>query len=80
MGKLSLLAAVAFSLAAGGVAVAKEKAEGTPKEKKVCKVDRESKSRIPKKTCLTEAQWALKSAQDDLDDAVSRLRAQGRVE
>lgn len=80
MGKLSLLAAVALSLAAGGVAVAKEKGDGAPKEKKVCKVDRESKSRIPKKTCLTEAEWAQKSAQDDLDDAVSRLRAQGRVE
>ena len=80
MGKLSLLAAIALSLAAGGVAVAKEKAGGTPKDKKICKADRESKSRIPKKTCLTEAEWALKSAQDDLDDAASRLRAQGRIE
>lgn len=80
MRKSNLLAAVAATLMIGGAALAKEKAEGAPKEKKICKVDRESKSRIPKKTCLTQAEWASKSAQDDLDDAVSRLRAQGRTE
>lgn len=80
MRKRFLIAAFAAASLAGGGVLAKEKPAGPTKEKKICKADRESKSRIPKKTCLTEAEWALKSAQDDLDDAASRLRAQGRIE
>jgi hypothetical protein len=80
MRKPSLIGALAVALLAGGIGLAKEKPAEGRKEKKICKADRESKSRIPKKTCLTEAEWAAKSAQDDLDDSVARLRAQGRIE
>jgi len=80
MRKSNLITAVAGTFLLCGAALAKDKAEGAPKVKKVCKVDRESKSRIPKKTCLSQAEWDLKSTQDDLDDAVSRLRVQGRIE
>ncbi|MEO7177462.1 MAG: hypothetical protein ABIW83_01325 [Allosphingosinicella sp.] len=79
MRNLSLLVAAA-ALLVGGTAPAKVKAGAPPKDKKICRSDRESKSRIPKKTCLTQSEWNLKSAQDDLDDAVTRLRTQGRVD
>lgn len=79
MGKLSLLAAVAVILLAGGVAVAKEKANDAPREKKICKATKTSSSRIPaKKVCRTEAEWAQKSSQEDLDDAEARLRGMAR--
>lgn len=80
MPKTNLMAALAAALLIGGGALAEQKIEGKPKEKKVCKVDTETKSRIAKKTCLTQAEWDLKSPQDDLDDAVARLRAQGRID
>jgi hypothetical protein len=80
MRKSNLVAAVSAILLFCGAAAAKEKVEGAPKEKKICKVDRESKSRIPKKTCLSQAEWNLKSPQDDLDDAVGRLLVQGRID
>ena len=79
MRNMDLLAAASLLLV-GGTAFAKVEAGAPPKERKICKSDRETKSRIPKKTCLTQSEWNLKSAQDDLDDAVSRLRAQGRIE
>lgn len=79
MGKLSLLAAVAVISLAGGVAVAKEKANDSPQEKKICKTTKTSSSRIPaKKVCRTEAEWAQKSSQEDLDDAEARLRGMAR--
>jgi hypothetical protein len=77
MRKLSLLAAFAVTLTAGGPALAKEKGEGPRKEKKICKVDRESKSRIPKKTCLTQAEWDARTSQEGLDDAANKLRGMG---
>jgi hypothetical protein len=77
MRKSNLLAAVAATLMIGGAALAKEKAEGARKEKKICKVDRESKSRIPKKTCLTQAEWDLRTSQEQLDDAAAKLRGMG---
>ncbi len=77
MRRLNLLAAVAVTLMIGGAALAKEKAEGPRKEKKICKVDRESKSRIPKKTCLTQAEWDLRTSQEELDAAAARLRGMG---
>ncbi|HYI40905.1 MAG TPA: hypothetical protein VE053_11365 [Allosphingosinicella sp.] len=77
MGKLSLLAVIAFTFLAGGAAVAKEKASEAPKEKKICKTTRTTSSRIPaKKVCKTEAEWAQN--QEDLDDAESRLRGMTR--
>ncbi len=77
MRKSNLLAAVAAIVMIGGPALAKEKAEGPRKEKKICKVDRESKSRIPKKTCLTQAEWDARTSQEGLDDAASKLRGMG---
>ena len=74
MRKLNLLAAVAVLSLAGGVAVAQEKPVKAPKEKKICKSDRTSTSRIPKKICRTQAEWDGRATQEDLDDAASRLR------
>jgi len=75
MRKLSLVAAFAVTLMAGGAAVAKEKAAEAPKEKKICKATKTTSSRIPaKKVCRTEAEWAQRSSQEDLDDAEARLR------
>jgi hypothetical protein len=77
MRKSNLLAAVAATFLIGGAALAKGKAEGAPKEKKICKVDKESKTRIPKKICRTQAEWDSRTTQDELDDAAARLRGMG---
>ncbi|HEX8526588.1 hypothetical protein [Allosphingosinicella sp.] len=79
MVKLSLLAAFAVAFLAGGAAVAKEKAAGAPKEKKICKATKTTSSRIPaKRVCKTEAEWAQGAGQEELDDAAARLRGIGR--
>lgn len=79
MGKLSLLAAAAVTMLAGGIAVSKEKAEEAPKQKKICKVTKTTSSRIAaKRVCRTAAEWAQASNQEDLDDAEARLRAMSR--
>ncbi|MEA3010594.1 MAG: hypothetical protein QOJ91_2286 [Sphingomonadales bacterium] len=75
--KLNLLAAVAATLLVGGTAVAKDKAEHAPKEKKICTTDRMSTSRIPKKICRTQAELDRKNNQEDLDDAAGKLRGIG---
>ncbi len=77
MRNLNLIAALAATLMVGGVAVAKEKADRPAKEKKVCRSDRMSTSRIPKKICRTQAEWDGRSTQEDLDDAASKLRGMG---
>lgn len=78
MRKLNLLAAVAATFMIGGAALAKEKADGAPKEKKICKVDRTSSTRIPKKICRTQAEWDQRTSQEALDDAAAALRGMGR--
>jgi len=79
MSKLSLLAVVAVTVLAGGAALAKEKAQEAPKEKKICKVTKTSSSRIAsKKVCRTAAEWAQQSNQEDLEDAEGRLRGMTR--
>ena len=82
MRKFTALAAVAATLLAGGAAVAKEKPAGTPKaakEKKICKGQSTSYSRIPqKKVCRTQAEWDSLGNQEDLDDAEGRLRGMSR--
>lgn len=75
--KLNLMASMAAILLVGGTAVAKEKPEGPRKEKKICKADRLSTSRIPKKICRTQAEWDGKSSQEDLDSAAGKLRGMG---
>lgn len=77
MRNLNLFAALAATLLVGGVAVAKEKADGAPKEKKICKSDRMSTSRIPKKICRTQAEWENRTSQESLDDAAGKLRGMG---
>jgi hypothetical protein len=77
MRRLNLIAAVAATLLVGGVAVAKEKTAGPPKEKKICKSDRMSTSRIPKRICRTQAEWDGRSSQESLDDAAGKLRGMG---
>ncbi|HEY0130264.1 MAG TPA: hypothetical protein VGB57_02580, partial [Allosphingosinicella sp.] len=60
MRKFTALAAVAATLTVGGIAVAKEKkadAPGAVKEKKICRGEAQSYSRIPrKKVCRTQAE------------------------
>ncbi len=78
MRKLNLLAAVAaISLASGLAVAAEENPVKAPKEKNICKSDRTSTSRIPKKICRTQAEWDGRSTQEDLDDAASKLRGMG---
>lgn len=79
MVKFSLLTAVAITFLAGGVAVAKEKVDGAPKEKKICKVTKKTSSRIPaRKDCRTQAEWDAAGGQESLDDAEGRLRGMSR--
>jgi hypothetical protein len=79
MRKLNLLAAIAVISLAGGTAVAEEKPVKAPKEKKICKGDAGSTSRIAKKkVCRTKAEWASMSNQEDLDDSAARLRGASR--
>lgn len=79
MRKLNLLAAVAAISLAGGAAIAEERPVKAPKEKKICKGDAGSTSRIAKKrVCRTKAEWASMSNQEDLDDAADKLRGMSR--
>lgn len=78
MRKLSLLAAIAAISLAGGAAAAEPKPAKAPKEKKICKGEAGSTSRIPKKVCRTKAEWASMANQEDLDDASGRLRGMSR--
>lgn len=80
MRNLNLLAAIAaISLAGGAAVAAEEKPAKAPKEKKICKGEAGSTSRIAKKRiCRTQAEWASMSGQDDLDDAADRLSGMGR--
>lgn len=75
---LTILAAAAATLLAGA-AVAKDKpADGQPKEKKVCRVEVLSNSRIPeRRICRTEAEWAAQS-DDDSHKASDAVRAASR--
>ena len=68
MRKVSLLAAIAVislaggTAAAGGNAAAGEKPAKAPKEKKICKGEVNSNSRIAKiRVCRTAAEWAEQS-------------------
>ena len=79
MRNLNLLAAVAATLLVGGTAIAKdENASGAPKEKKICKGDPDSTSRITKKVCRTKAEWDQMSGRGDPDEATSKLRGISR--
>lgn len=80
MRNLNLLAAIAaISLAGGAAVAAEEKLAKAPKEKKICKGEVGSTSRIAKKrVCRTKAEWASMSNQEDLDDAADKLSAIGR--
>ena len=76
---LSLLAAVAALSIAGGSAVAQEKPAKPAKEKKICKGEQDSTSRIAKKRiCKTKAEWAEASNQQDMGDAENKLRGVNR--
>ncbi|MGZ8286687.1 MAG: hypothetical protein ACXW27_09775 [Allosphingosinicella sp.] len=79
MRKSNLLAAVAATLMIAGTALAKEKVEGAPKEKKICKAVKTSSSRIAaKRVCRTEAEWNSAASQEELDDAAAKLRGMSR--
>lgn len=79
MRKPNLLAAIAvISLAGGTAAAAEPKPAKAPKEKKICKGEAGSTSRIPKKVCRTKAEWASMANQEDLDDSAGRLRGMSR--
>lgn len=62
MRKLNLLAAIAVISLAGGTAVAQEKPAKPAKEKKICKGDAHSETRIARKlVCKTKAEWDQQS-------------------
>ena len=60
--RLLIVAAAAAALAATGTASAKEKKPEDP-NKKICKFEGNSESRIAKKTCRTKAEWDALKAQ-----------------
>ena len=77
--KVNLLAAAAAALLLGGTALAKdEKPAGAPKEKKICKGETSSTSRIAKtRICRTKAEWdELASQQSESTEA--KLRGANR--
>lgn len=80
MRKLSLLAAIAALSMTGGAAMAQEKAAKPAKEKKICKGEPDSTSRIARKRiCKTKAEWAQSSnQQQDMGDAENKLRGISR--
>ncbi len=78
MRNLNLLAVLAAVSLAGGVAVAAEKPAKAPKEKKICKAEPNSISRIPRKTCRTQAEWDNMARRGELDEAASTLRGISR--
>jgi hypothetical protein len=78
MRKMSLLAAIAILSLAGGTAVAEEKPAKPVKEKKICKSEPDSASRLGKKqVCKTKAEWARQSNPEGLD-ADNKLRGMNR--
>jgi hypothetical protein len=80
MRNLNLLAAVAATLLVGGTAIAKDEAPaGAPKEKKICKADQDSTSRITKKTCRTKTEWDQMAGQGNVDAAENKLRGISRT-
>lgn len=80
MRNLNLLAAIAaISLTGGAAVAAEERPAKAPKEKKICKGEAGSTSRIAKKrVCRTKAEWASMSNQEDLDAAADKLSGMGR--
>jgi hypothetical protein len=79
MRKLSLLAAIAaISLVGGTAAASGEKPVKAPKEKKICKGEANSNSRIARtRVCRTAAEWAEQSGQQSSENE-DRLRQMGR--
>ena len=79
MRKLNLLAAIAAISLAGGVGIAQEKPAKPAKEKKICRGEQNSTSRIAKKRiCKTKAEWAESSNQQDIGDSENKLRGMSR--
>lgn len=79
MRNLNLMAAVAATLLAGGVAVAREKPADAPKAKKICKGEENSNSRIQRrKVCRTQAEWNQLTGPDGMDGAEGKLRGMSR--
>lgn len=69
---INVLAAVAAVSLAGGVAVAKEKADA-PKEKKICQVVESANGRIPeRRICKTKAEWQAAKTKQSGDSAAGR--------
>ena len=73
MRHIKILAAIAATLMVGSAASAKEKAE-KPKEKKICKYEPDSTSRLGKRVCRTKAQW-----ENDQRDAGRTITGSGRT-
>jgi len=79
MRRLNLLAAIAAISLAGGTGIAQEKPAKPAKEKKICRGEQDSTSRIAKKRiCKTKAEWAETSNQQDMGDAENKLRGVSR--
>ena len=60
MRHFNILAACAATLMLGSVASAKDTPE-EPKEKKICRFESDSTSRLGKRVCRTKAEWASES-------------------
>ncbi|HEX8573965.1 MAG TPA: hypothetical protein VF759_14565 [Allosphingosinicella sp.] len=75
---INILAAVAATLAIGSTASAKDKPEQR-KEKKICKHEPSSTSRLGTRICKTKAQWdAQRNSGGSIEDN-GKLQSMGRV-
>jgi hypothetical protein len=75
MRHINILAAVAATVLLGGMAGAKDQPQA-PKEKKICRIQDDSTSRITaKRICRTKAEWEQGSdeAQRDAERAIETL-------
>jgi hypothetical protein len=78
MRNLTNLAAVAAALLLAGTALAKDETGGQAKEKKICKIEVMSNSRIPeRRVCRTQAEWAAQG-DEDAQKAQNAVRSAGR--
>jgi len=73
------LAVVGAALLLSGAAAAKDKDQPEQvKEKKICKGESSSFSRLSKKICKTKAEWDALNGQTSVDEDEGRLRGMSR--
>jgi len=81
MRALNLAVIGAALLLSGAGAAAKDKGQPEQvKEKKICKGESSSFSRLSKKVCKTKAEWDATSGQNNVEADEARLRLMSRTD